>query len=201
MNPTAVVFDVGNVLYRWDPDFLFRKLIPGADERRWFLDNVITLEWHAQHDAGRALDPMIAERKAQFPDSADLIDAYRERWLETIPGPVPGVHDLVERLSSRGVPLYAITNFGTEFWARFVPTAPVLDHFSDIVVSGDVAMMKPDPRIFALALDRFGLEAGEAIFIDDIEANVAASDAAGFVGHHFTDAETLERDLSDKGLL
>lgn len=201
MPPTAVVFDVGNVLYRWDPRFLFEKLIPDPEERARFLDEVVTLEWHSQHDAGRPLEPMVAERVARFPEHRPLIEAYVERWLETIPGPVPGAIELVGRLAARGVPLFAITNFGVTFWECFRPTAPVLEHFRDIVVSGEERMIKPDPAIFRLARERFGLEPGEALFIDDREENVAAALREGFAGHHFRDAKGLEAELARRGLL
>ena len=201
MAVTAVVFDVGNVLYRWDPRFLFEKLIPDQQERLWFLENVVTFDWHAQHDAGRPLAPMVAELSAEFPDHAPLIEAYADRWLETIPGPVPGVHALVEQLAARDVPLFAITNFGVEFWERFRPTAPVIDHFGDIVISGVEKMIKPDPAIYRLALDRFDLAPGTALFIDDREENIHASEAEGFVGHHFTDAEKLADLLQQHGLI
>lgn len=197
----AVVFDVGNVLFHWDPRFLFEKLIPDEQERNWFLENVVTLDWHAQHDAGRPLAAMVAERCAEFPDHAAHIEAYVERWLETIPGPVPGVHALVDELAQRDVPLYAITNFGVEFWDLFRPTAPVFDHFRDIVVSGAEQLLKPDPAIYRLALKRFGLEPGSALFIDDREENVRAGEAEGFPGHHFSDAGKLASELRSHGLI
>ncbi len=197
----AAVFDVGNVLYRWDRRFLFEKLIPDPQERDWFLQNIVTMDWHAQHDAGRPLAAMVAERSAEFPEHAGLIQAYVDRWLETIPGPVPGVHALVEDLARRKVPLFAITNFGSEFWALFRPTAPVIDHFSDIVISGDEKLIKPDPAIYTLALKRFGLEPGTALFIDDREENVTSGEEQGFVGHHFRDAEGLAVALQGHGLL
>ncbi|MEM8695713.1 MAG: HAD family phosphatase [Pseudomonadota bacterium] len=197
----AAVFDVGNVLYRWDPRFLFEKLIPDPQERDWFLQNVVTMDWHVQHDVGRPLAAMVAERKAEFPEHAPLIDAYVDRWLETIPGPVPGVHALVGALARRDVPLFAITNFGVEFWERFRPTAPVIDSFGDIVISGEEGLIKPDPAIYRLALERFGLEPGMAVFIDDREDNVEAGEAEGFVGHHFRDARTLEEALRGHGLI
>jgi 2-haloacid dehalogenase len=170
-------------------------------ERDWVLENVITFDWHAQHDAGRSLAAMVAERSAEFPHHAPLIEAYADRWMETIPGPVPGVHALIDRLAERDVPLYAITNFGTELWARFRPTAPVIDHFRDIVISGEEKLLKPDPAIYRLALERFGLEPGEGLFIDDREENVRAAETEGFAGHHFRDAERLEAALSNWGVL
>ena len=198
---SAVVFDVGNVLYRWDPRFLFEKLIPDSIERDWFLENVVTLDWHVQHDIGRPIAEMVAERCAEFPDHAGLITAYAERWLETIPGPVPGVHSIVEGLAGNGVPLYALTNFGVDFWERFRPTAPILERFDDILVSGRERMIKPDPAIFRLARERFGLAEGAALFIDDSEPNVAAAEAEGFAGHHFRSAEELRGELEGEGLL
>lgn len=197
----AAVFDVGNVLYRWDRRFLFEKLIPDPQERDWFLQHIVTMDWHAQHDAGRPLAAMVAERCAEFPEHSALIEAYVDRWLETIPGPVPGVHALVERLARRNVPLFAITNFGSEFWALFRPTAPVIDYFADIVISGDEKLIKPDPAIYRLALSRFGLEPGTALFIDDREENIVAGEQQGFVGHHFRDAENLANALIEHGLL
>ncbi|MFQ3666512.1 MAG: HAD family hydrolase, partial [Sphingomonadaceae bacterium] len=152
----AVVFDVGHVLYDWDIAHLYRKLIPDAAERDWFLSHVVTREWHFQHDAGRPFAETSAELVARFPDQAERILAYGPRWLETIPGPVPGVHAIVESLAKARVPLFAITNFSAEFWAMFRPTAPLFDLFEDIIVSGEERMMKPDPAIFALARRRFG---------------------------------------------
>jgi 2-haloacid dehalogenase len=197
----AVVFDVGQVLYQWSLRTLFAKLIADGDELDWFLANIITEEWHFQHDAGRALADMTAERKAEFPDHAPLIDAYVARFNESIPGPVPGSIEIVEDLAARGVPIFGITNFGAEFWDGFRPTAPVFDHFTDIIVSGVEKLVKPDPAIYHLALRRFGLTKGEGIFVDDRLENVEAGEANGFVGHHFTDAPTLRAALKHHALI
>lgn len=197
----AVVFDVGRVLYQWRLSALFDKLIADEAERDWFLANVVTEQWHFQHDAGRPLGEMVPELQAAFPDHAHLIEAYATRFNETIPGPVPGSLELVERLDAAGVPLYAITNFGAEFWAMFRPTAPVFDRFRDVVVSGEEKLAKPDPAIFHLAARRFGHAPGAMLFIDDNAANVAAAAALGWEVHHFADAPTLERDLALRALL
>ncbi len=197
----AVVFDVGRVLVQWDMRHLFAKLICDESELDWFLQNVVTTEWHFQTDAGRAVADMVAERKAEFPGYADHLDAYATRFNETIPGPVPGSYEIVEALAHRQVPLFAITNFGAEFWAAFRPTQPVFDHFYDIVVSGVEKLHKPDPAIYRLALDRFGLGEGEGLFIDDSLPNVEAARANGFRAHHFIDAPTLRAELAGLGLL
>jgi len=198
---TTVVFDVGKVLFEWDLRYLFAKLIADKAELEYFVTHVVSPEWHFQHDAGRPLVEMTAERIALYPKYENEIDAYRTRFNETIPGPVTGSLEIVHELAARAVPLFAITNFGAEFWEMFRPTQPIFDHFGDIVVSGVEKMVKPDPDIYALALRRFGLKPGEAIFVDDNHDNVVSARANGFAAHHFTDAEKLRRALVDLDLL
>jgi len=195
----AVVFDVGNVLYGWDIAGLYSKLIADPAELQWFLHTVVTPEWHFQHDAGRPSAETVAELVAAFPDQAPLIKAYVPRWLETITGPVPGMLDMVEALVACDVPLYAITNFSAEFWPRFRATAPIFDHFRAIIVSGEQKMMKPDPAIFTLGLDRFGLEGAHPIFIDDRADNIAVANATGYHGLLFQDAQQLRMQLQHLG--
>jgi 2-haloacid dehalogenase len=198
---TTVVFDVGRVLFQWDLRFLFGKLIADPGKLEAFVTTVVTPDWHYQVDAGRDLAEVVAERIAEFPEHEDLIRAYAARFLETIPGPVPGSIELVEALHARGVPLFAITNFGAEFWARFRPLHPVFDRFGNIVVSGDEKRAKPGAEIYALAERRFATAPGAMLFVDDTLANVDAARARGWHGHHFTDAAGLERDLRGRGLL
>ena len=197
----SVIFDVGRVLFDWDLRHLFAKLIENEQELEWFVTNVVTPKWHFQHDAGRPLAAMLPELKAEYPGHAPLIDAYAARFNETIPGPIPGSLELVARLDAAGVPLFAITNFGHEFWEGFRPTQPILDSFRDIVVSGTEKLMKPDPAIYRLAIERFGIDPAGALFIDDVAANVAGAESVGIAGHRFVDAATLERDLRARGYL
>ncbi|WP_338426971.1 HAD family hydrolase [Sphingopyxis kveilinensis] len=197
----SVIFDVGRVLFDWDLRHLFAKLIADEQELEWFVTHVVTPEWHFQHDAGRPLADMLPELKAEFPGHAPLIDAYAARFNETIPGPMPGSLELVERLDAAGVPLFAITNFGHEFWEGFRPTQPVFDRFRGIIVSGTEKLMKPDPAIYQLAIERFGIDPAGALFIDDVAANVAGAESAGIAAHRFVDAVELERELVARGYL
>ncbi len=197
----TVIFDVGNVLYRWDLRCLFEKLIDDPQELDWFLLNVVTPEWHFQHDAGRPLADMLPERIAQFPKYEAHINAYAARFNETIPGPVEGSLALVEQLAANGVSLFGITNFGSELWQRFRPTTAIFDLFSDIVVSGDEKLVKPDAAIYQLALDRFDVAADQCFFIDDRLENIEGAEAQGIKGHHFRDSVTLERELKALSLL
>ena len=201
MQVEAVVFDVGRVLYQWHLRHLFEKIVDDRARLETLLGEVVTEEWHFEHDRGRTLSEMVPERIALYPDFEPEIRAYATRFNETIPGPVPGSHALVERLDARGVPLYAITNFGAEFWAGFRPSEPIFDRFRDIVVSGEEKLAKPDPAIFALAEARFERSASTMLFIDDNRANVDVAAACGWHVHHFTDAAALESDLADRKLI
>ncbi len=197
----AVVFDVGKVLIEWDMRLLFAKLIDDEERLDWFLANVVTQDWHFEHDAGRELAEMVAARKAEFPGHDALLDAYATRFAETIPGNIPGSHEIVRELAGNGVPLFAITNFASPFWHGYRAGESLFDLFRDIVVSGDEKIAKPDPRIFDLACRRFGHAPAAMLFIDDNAANIASARALGWQVHHFHDAEALRADLAARGLL
>lgn len=197
----AVVFDIGNVLVRWDRRLPYVDRFDDPAELDWFMDEVIPLRWHAEHDAGRSAAELVAERSALFPAYAQHIHDWFARFNESIPGPVPGSPELVEQLHASGLPLYAITNFGADTWAGFRPTFPLLDRFGDIVVSGIEKLAKPDPAIYALAAQRFGHAPGAMLFIDDSLPNVIAARDCGWHAHHFTTADGLAADLRDRGLI
>jgi 2-haloacid dehalogenase len=199
--PTAVIFDVGKVLYDWSPRFLYERLIPEGEALEAFLRDVVNEDWHFQHDAGRPFADAAAELTALHPHHAELIAAWGPRFLESIGDPVPGMHELVAELDEAGVPLFAITNFSGEFFpALRTRDAHLFDRFRDIVVSGDERLVKPDPAIYRLALARFGLNAEDAVFVDDNLANVEGAAALGIHAHHFTDAPTFRAELARLGL-
>ncbi|MBX3563326.1 MAG: HAD family phosphatase [Sphingomonas sp.] len=202
MQPKAVIFDVGKVLFDWEPRYLYERLIGDDRALEAFLANVVTRDWHFQHDAGRPFAETSAELIAQFPEHADLIRAWGPRFNETIRNPIPGMAEIVAELDAAGVPLFAITNFSGEFWRPFAAAhRDLFDRFQGIVVSGDEKLMKPDPAIYRLALDRFGLEPGEAVFVDDNLANVTAASALGIHAVLFTCAAGFRDSLVRFGLL
>lgn len=200
--PRAVVFDVGNVLYDWNPRFLYERLTPPGPALDAFLRDVATKEWHFQHDAGRPFAETSAELSAEYPEHADLIAAWGPRFVEQLGDMLPGMCDLVLELDSAGVPLYAITNFSGEFWPPFrAREGDVFDRFRGIVVSGDELLTKPDPAIYRLALDRFGLRAAHTLFVDDRADNVAGAQSVGMEAVLFSDAAALRADLVRYGVL
>jgi len=198
----AVVFDVGNVLYGWDPEAFLVRQIADDEARLRFIEDVDLYAWHETLDGGRPYAEAAAELEEKFPQYAALIAAWSDRFGETISGPVPGVHAIVEALDMRGVPLFAITNFSADFWPPFhEKERAFFDRFRDIVVSGEVKLLKPDPAIYWLALDRFRLRPAEALFVDDREINVEAALAVGMKAHLFTDAADLRARLEAEALL
>ena len=201
-NIRAVVFDVGRVLFDWDPRYLYRRLIDDDRALDAFLRDVVTHDWHFQHDAGRNFADTSAELAALHPQHAELIAAWGPRFGESIGDPVPGMAEIVAELDAAGVPLYAITNFSHEWWPAFrTKEAALFDRFRGIVVSGDEKLVKPHLPIFRLALERFGLSGPDALFVDDRDDNVAGAEAAGMRAHHFRDAPTLRAELVRLGLL
>jgi 2-haloacid dehalogenase len=200
--PTAVVFDVGNVLYGWDPDSFLVRQIADDEARMRFIEDVGLWEWHDTLDGGRDFREAADELSEKFPAYADLISAWGDRFGETISDPIPGVHAIVEELDAKGVPLFAITNFSADFWPPFFEKERAFfSRFRDIVVSGEVKLLKPDPAIYFLALHRFGLKPAEALFIDDREINVEGARAVGMQAHLFVDADDLRARLVREGLL
>lgn len=202
MTVRAAVFDVGNVLYGWDPDSFLVRQIADDEARLRFIEDTDLYGWHETLDGGRPYAEAAAELTEKFPAYADLISAWSERFGETISGPVPGVHAIVDDLHANGVPLYAITNFSADFWPPFVARErDFFDRFTDIVVSGEVKLLKPDPAIYFLALRRFGLHPDEALFVDDRAINVEGARAVGMAAHLFVDAADLRARLEAERLL
>ncbi len=201
-SPRVVVFDIGNVLIQWDPRHVYRDLFEGDEIlMEDFLATVCTPEWNLEQDRGRPWDEAARLLTAQFPDCAELIRAYRERWEEMVPGPVEGTPEILEDLKARGVPLYAITNFAADTFALTRRRFPFLESFLGVVVSAEVGLAKPDAAIYRHFLEAHGVDPAEAVFIDDSAANVAAAEAVGMAAIRFTGADALRDALADMGLL
>jgi len=197
----AVVFDLGGVLIDWDPRYLYRKLLADEAAVEEFLATVCTPAWNGEQDRGRPFADGIAELVERHPLHAAAIAAYQERWPEMLGGDVPGTVALLAELRSAGVPLYALTNWSAETFGITRERFEFLGWFDGVVVSGEERMVKPDPRIFRLLLERFGLDAEGTCLVDDAPANVAAARQLGFDAMRFRDPDQLRRDLTERGLL
>ncbi|MGB5949296.1 MAG: HAD family phosphatase [Parvibaculum sp.] len=197
----TVVFDLGNVLFQWDPRHLYRRHFASEAEMEHFLATVCTLEWHLAHDYGVSFEENAACLKALHPGAAALIDLWRTGFQEMIPGPVPGTSALITALKARGHRLHGLTNMPAPVYPELCVRFPELALLEEVVVSGEEGVIKPDPRIYEILIGRTGLEPSRALFIDDSRRNVDAAAALGFHTHHFTDAEGLRADLVGRGLV
>jgi len=198
----AVVFDLGGVLLDWNPRHLYRKLF-GGDEQAMeaFLADVCTQEWNRRQDAGRSFAEGAALLKAAHPEKAALIDAFGARFDEMVAGPIAGSVEILAELYMRGTPLYALTNWSTETYASVPTRFPFLAWFRGVVVSGEAKVIKPDPRIYHLLSERFGLEPRTTVYIDDGVHNVDVGRALGFIAIHYTTPSALRRELARLRLL
>ena len=201
MPTKAVVFDLGGVLIDWDPRYLYRKLLADEAAVEEFLATVCTPEWNAEQDRGRPFAEGVAELVERHPVHAAAITAYHERWPEMLGGAVGGTVEVLAELRAAGVPVYALTNWSAETFGIARERFEFLAWFDGLLVSGEERMIKPDPAIFRLLLDRFGLDPGATFYIDDSPANVAAADRLGFDAVRFTSPAQLRRDLEARGLL
>lgn len=199
---SVVVFDVGGVLLQWDPRHLYRKLFAGDDAAmEHFLGNVCTEEWNERQDAGRTFADAAAELLPAHADKAHLIHAFGRRFDEMIPGAIEETVDILRELKRAGVPLYAVTNWSAETFPSAQNRFDFLAEFDGIIVSGEEGVIKPDPRIFRILLDRYDIPAHAAVFIDDNPANAEAATNLGIHGIHFRSPQQLRRELVELGLL
>jgi len=198
----TVVFDLGGVLIAWDPRHLYRKLFAGDETAmEHFLANVCTHEWNRCQDAGRSFAEGARLLKAEHPEKAELIDAYFSRFDEMMPGPIAGSVEILAELHDRGTPLYGLTNFSAETYPPAFERFEFLRWFDGILVSGEVGLIKPDPRIFELLIERFAIDPRRAVYIDDVETNVIAARPLGIHGIHFTTPAALRAELAELALL
>jgi 2-haloacid dehalogenase len=197
----AVIFDIGAVLIDWNPKYLYSKLLTDDAAIDAFLAEIGFHDWNRALDGGGLWGPAIAELAGRFPHHRELIEAAHTRWHEMLPGAIDGTVDILEQLAAKGVPLYAITNYSTEKWLETKARFPFFAHFRDIVVSGDERLLKPDPAIYRLCLDRNGLEAGSCVFIDDSPKNVAGAASVGIDAILFETPQKLAADLTARSLL
>ena len=197
----AVLFDLGNVVVDWDPRRLYVQMFDDPAEADQFVATVCTMAWHGAHDRGVSMDENAAPLIAKFPEHEARIRAWKTRWLEMFNGYIPGVPALIDALSERETPLYALTNLPAEKWDETADAFPYLYAFEDVIVSGEEKLVKPDPAIYHLTLKRMDRQADRVLFIDDRAENTEAASALGFRTHTFTDAARLEAELKALGLI
>jgi 2-haloacid dehalogenase len=197
----VIVYDLGGVLIDWNPRHLYRGLFEDEATMEWFLAEVCHGAWNEEQDRGRTFAAGIEEAAARHPDHRPLIEAYFARWGEMIAGEIDGAAAILEDLKDAGYELHALTNWSAETFPHARERFPFLTWFESILVSAEVGLIKPDPAIFQLLLERIGRTPAECIYIDDNPKNVAGAAALGFDAIAFESAAQLRDALVRRGLL
>lgn len=197
----TIVFDFGGVLIDWNPRHVFRQLFDDEEKMEWFLSNVCTDEWNVQQDKGRLLQEGTALLKASHAEEHhELIEAYYGRWEEMLKGEISETVEILHELRKK-YKVYGLTNWSAETFPIAKQRFAFLEVFDGIVVSGEEKMIKPDPAIFQLLTERYGLVPQHSVFIDDNIKNVTAAQGLGFHAIQFTAAGELRRKLEEMKLL
>lgn len=197
----TVIFDLGNVLVDWSVEHFLLAKGYSAEQTAALLEGPLSLKWHSIADAGVPLQENARRRAEECPADAEAIGLYAKDWQQTIIGPIDESVALLERLSATSVDVFAITNFPADEYDAFVGRFDFMQRFQSVLVSGDVGLKKPDPRIFALALDKFGCDPATSLFIDDRRENCRAAAAFGLHTHVFQGPGCLAKDLEKRGLI
>jgi 2-haloacid dehalogenase len=196
-----VVFDIGNVLVRWNPRYLFRKTMKDEARMERFLATALAMDFVALTDIVADFSKAVAERAKAFPEFARELHLFDERWVETLGEPIEENVALLRRLKAAGRPVYAISNFATVKFAIARQMFDFLNEFDDAVISGHVGVMKPDPRIFEILFERVGRRPEELVFVDDSLKNIEAARALGMPAIHFRPDVDLRSELAARGAL
>jgi len=198
---STIIFDLGGVLIDWNPEYVFREVIPNPERRRYFFENICTHEWNIEQDAGRSLEEATALLVDQWPEWETEVRAYYGRWEEMLGGPIAETVELLRELRDLGTHrLLALTNWSAETFPVALERYDFLDWFEGIVVSGTERTRKPFADIYHRLLERYGIPAEEAVFIDDSLQNVEAAQAIGMQGIHFQNADHLQEALRGYGV-
>lgn len=199
--PKALLWDFGNVIVRWSPRTLYQKIFRDPAECDRFLADVCTMEWHAPTDCGVPFAENCAALIAVHPHYDAEIRAWQERWDEMFSGPIAETEAAIQALHVRGVPQFGLSNISHETMHATMAMSPAFQRLSGVVASGLEGVMKPDPAIFRLCCERFSLEPGDFLFVDDSLSNIETAVGLGFDTHHFTDPADLAPALRRRGLI
>src|SRR5688572_21719094 len=196
MQIRAAIFDFGNVLVQWDARNLYKRFFPDLRAVDSFLEEIHFTEWNAKQDAGRSFHDGVAELSKQFPQYADLIQAYDIHWEESLVESFEETIEIARQLKQNGLNLYILTNSSAEKFPIAKQKYPFLEElFEDIIVSGEHKLLKPDPAIYHLTLNRIQRNANECIFIDDSLPNIETARELGFHAIHFHSPAQLRMSL------
>jgi len=200
MRPRAVIFDIGNVLIEWRPERYFDAMIGPAARRAMFAE----IDIHAMMmriDRGEVFADVVEETAARHPRWREQVLWFHVKWTQIAQPGIPASVRFLRALPSRGVPVFALSNFGRENFPLSEEQFPFLAEFDRRYISGEMRMAKPDPAIYAAVEADCGLDPAALFFTDDRADNIAAAAERGWQTHRFDAPSGLAQALVAKGLL
>lgn len=200
LQPQAVIFDIGNVLTRWQPEAFYDRVI-GEDRRRALFTAVDLHGMNDRIDEGALFRETIYDWAEAYPDWAPEIRMWYDRWIELASPRIEGSIRLQRSLRARGVPVFALTNFGRYTFEDALPKMDFLQDFDRLYVSGVMGVIKPDPRIYQMVEQDCGLPPESLLFTDDRADNITAAARRGWRTHQFESWQGWAARLVAEGLL
>lgn len=202
MNINTFIFDLGNVLIDWNPDYVFDPMFQDKERKKYFFQNICTMEWNEMQDEGRSIKEATEELCARHPEWKEYIEAYYGRWIEMLGGAIHQTVDIFRQLKEKEkYRFYALTNWSAELFPHALERYEFLHWFDGRVVSGEEKMRKPNPEFYNVLLNRFSVRPDEALFIDDNLRNVKAAEELGISSIHFRSPQQLREELKSLALL
>lgn len=201
MKIDTIIFDLGNVLVQWNPANLYRKIFKDNREVDDFLNNICTMDWHTEQDAGRSPREGTEALVQKHPQWEHQIRAFYARWKEMFSGPIEGSVHILKALKEKGYKVYALSNWNAELFNYTIDDYPFLNWFDGKVISGKVKMKKPDEDIYHHLLQQYQIKPSQALFIDDNRHNVETARRLGINSILFTTPEALRKELETLQIL
>ena len=200
MTIKAVVFDIGNVLIGWQPEDFFDSVV-GGDRRRAF---VAAVDLHAMNDrvdAGASFHDTLMQTAKDYPDWADEIHLWHDRWIDMAAPLIPHSERLMYALQAKGIPVFSLTNFGIQTYDLAAHTYPFMRKFDHDFISGHMGVIKPAALIYQMLEEASSLSGDALIFADDRSDNIDAANARGWKTHLFEHPQGWADRLVSEGLL
>ena len=195
----TIIFDLGGVLIDWNPEYLYLDVFKGDRVKmNTFFEQVCTMDWNENQDAGYPLSLATEDRIGLFPEYETLIKIYYGRWEEMLGEAIVGSVQILKKLIDEPrFRVVALTNWSAETFPVALKRFDFLHWFEGIIVSGTEKTRKPFPEIYQITLDRFNIAPSETLFIDDNLRNIRGAEALGINGIHFLTPEKLIKDLNN----
>lgn len=195
-----IIFDFGGVIIDWDPRYFYRDYFKNESDMNFFLGNIATNAWNTEQDRGRSLEKGTEKLVKEHPFFEKEIRAYYDNWTTMLKGDIPQNVAILRQLDGL-YPLYGLTNWSSETFPYALEHYDFFKIFEGkIVVSGDEKLIKPDPKIFQVLLDRYAIKAEESVFIDDNSDNIKTALDLGFSCIHVKANTDLSKELNALGI-